>query len=218
MRGHGKSDDPVVGVPYSHAEDLNVLMEYLKIDKAVLVGLSSGGKVAIAFALTHPEKVAAMVTADSVIDGFSYFGNGGFLTRFIKVFQLGRQGKLKKALGLWLADPLFAPARRNPQLAQKLKKIVYDHKGFRFLKKDPAFWPKPKSIKRLSDIKSPTLVILGDLDIPDMNAISQIIATQVKDAQLKIIKDCGHMSNMEKPAEFNRLVLDFIKSKVSIKH
>ena len=74
LRGHGKSTDPVTGVPYSHVQDLNVLMEYLKCDKAALVGLSSGGKVAIAFTLTHPEKVAALVAADPVIDGFSYFG------------------------------------------------------------------------------------------------------------------------------------------------
>ena len=215
MRGHGKSSDPVAGVPYSHVEDLNVLMEYLKCDKAALVGLSSGGKVAIAFSLAHPEKVAALVAADPVIDGFAYFGNGGFLTRFIKVFGEGRKGNLKGALDLWVADPLFAPALRNPDVAKKLKRIVYDHRGFRFLKKDPVFWPKPPSIRRLSHIDKPALVILGELDIPDINAIAQIVATQVKDAKLEIIKDCGHMTNMEKPDKFNQLVLDFMDSQIT---
>ena len=214
MRGHGKSDDPKAGAPYSHVGDLNVLMEYLKVDKAALVGLSNGGKVAIAFSLVHPEKVASLAVADSVIDGFSYFGNGGFLTRFIKVFREGRKGNLKGAMDLWVADPLFAPALRNPEVAKKLKKIVYEYKGYRFLKKDPLFWPKPASINRLCDIETPTLVILGSLDLPDMNAIAQIIATQVKGAEFKKIKDCGHMSNMEKPAEFNLIVLDFLAAKL----
>ena len=100
-------------------------------------------------------------------------------------------------------------------MAKKLKHIVYDHRGFRFLQEDPVFWPKPPSIRRLSDIDKLFLVILGELDIPDINAIAQILATQVKDAKLETIKGCGHMTNMEEPDKFNQLVLDFMNNQIT---
>jgi pimeloyl-ACP methyl ester carboxylesterase len=68
----------------------------------------------------------------------------------------------------------------------------------------------PPAISRLAEITAPTLVIVGDADMPDMPAIADLLTTGIVDAQQAIIPAVAHMVNMEHPAEFNRLVLDFL--------
>ena len=62
-RGHGQSSMPDT-VPYSYTDDLAALMDYLKIEKAVIVGHSMGGAPAFYYALNHPERVMALVLAE----------------------------------------------------------------------------------------------------------------------------------------------------------
>ena len=69
-RGYGKSSDPEM--KYSHIEDLNRLFIQLNIDKAIIFGMSSGGRLAIDFALTYPEKVEGLVLVGAVVSGFGY--------------------------------------------------------------------------------------------------------------------------------------------------
>jgi len=69
-RGYGKSSDPEVR--YSHIDDLNQLFIKLKIDEAIIFGMSSGGRLAIDFTLTYPEKVNGLVLVGAVVSGFGY--------------------------------------------------------------------------------------------------------------------------------------------------
>ena len=69
-RGYGKSSDPEI--KYSHIADLNQLFIQLKIDKAIIFGMSSGGRLAIDFTLTYPEKVNGLVLVGAVVSGFGY--------------------------------------------------------------------------------------------------------------------------------------------------
>ncbi|MDZ7633400.1 MAG: alpha/beta fold hydrolase [Bacteroidales bacterium] len=69
-RGYGKSSDPEM--KYSHIEDLSRLFIQLSIDRAIVFGMSSGGRLAIDFALTYPEKVTGLVLVSAVVSGFGY--------------------------------------------------------------------------------------------------------------------------------------------------
>jgi pimeloyl-ACP methyl ester carboxylesterase len=71
IRGHGKSAFPT-GEKYAHADDLAALLEYLSIPRAVVVGQSLGGEIAINFALRYPHRIRRLVLADTSLDGYKW--------------------------------------------------------------------------------------------------------------------------------------------------
>ncbi|HEY8293439.1 MAG TPA: alpha/beta hydrolase, partial [Thermomicrobiales bacterium] len=70
----------------------------------------------------------------------------------------------------------------------------------------------PPAAERLREVTAPTLVVLGERDLPDFHAIADRIARDVPDARKIILPGVGHMANMEAPERFNGAVLDFLAS------
>ena len=70
---------------------------------------------------------------------------------------------------------------------------------------------QPPAITRLAEVRVPTLVIVGDLDLPDKLALTEQLATSIPGARQEIIAGAAHMVTMEQPEEFNRIVLDFLR-------
>ncbi len=68
----------------------------------------------------------------------------------------------------------------------------------------------PPAIGRLGEIRVPTLVIGGDLDQPHVVATTDRLAAEVAGARKALMAGTAHLPNMERPDEFNRLVLDFL--------
>jgi pimeloyl-ACP methyl ester carboxylesterase len=69
----------------------------------------------------------------------------------------------------------------------------------------------PPAAGRLAEIYVPTLVIAGSLDHPEVLRAADLLANRIRGAKKIILSDCAHVPNMEKPVEFNRIVLDFLK-------
>lgn len=209
-RGFGRSG-PVTG-PYSIREDLRALMDHLGVERAHLVGLSMGGRYALEFALMHPERVHRLVIVDAVLPGFP----APTLGREIgAVLEAGRNGDVARAKRLWLGGSLFAPANERSAVASRLKRIVDDYSGWHFVN-GPARHEMaldPPAAQRLGDIRVPTLVVVGAREIPELLAASERIARGVPGASLAVIPNAGHLSNMEEPAAFNRIVLDWLAAR-----
>ncbi|GFP76337.1 alpha/beta fold hydrolase [Clostridium fungisolvens] len=70
LRGYGKSDTPISS--FSHCEDLKELFDFLKIKDVTVIGSSSGGSVAVDFALQYPELVKALILVAPAINGYRY--------------------------------------------------------------------------------------------------------------------------------------------------
>jgi pimeloyl-ACP methyl ester carboxylesterase len=71
----------------------------------------------------------------------------------------------------------------------------------------------PPAFSRLSEIQAPTLVVVGDQDVSDFLNISELVAARISKAQRVVIPGVAHMSNMERPDEFSRLVLGFLSQR-----
>lgn len=208
MRGFGASDPPQPGVPYSHAGDLHALLSHLGIAHASVVGLSMGGRVAIEFALMYPEAVDSLVLVDAAVWGFDY--SPEVSATLDALFTLGRSGRLADAKMGWIADPLFAYSATVPGVAARLAEMVTEYRGWGLLNDDPheAFEPPP--IQRLGEIAAPTLVIVGEHDLPDFHAMARVLGTAIPNARTVTLPHAGHMANMDAPVAFNDLVLDFL--------
>ena len=209
-RGYGKSPNP--HALFSDIEDLKQLFAQLKIDNAILIGMSSGGGLAIDFTLKYQQNVSALILSGAVVGGYNYSSH--MMTRG------GRVDNLEELL----ADPqkmiqYFGwedPYQINPENIKAKEKclkllkafpINVDFEKFNFMK--PADRP---AIKYLSEINVPTLILVGEYDIPDVHAHSGVIDAGIKNSKREIISNSGHLIPLDQPAAFNDAVMNFLRS------
>jgi 3-oxoadipate enol-lactonase len=208
LRGFGQSDPPREGEPYTHAADLRALLELLDIERAALVGLSMGGMFATEFALTYPQATGALVLADAAMGGYAFGPRfGGTLSA---LYRVARADGPAAARELWLGDELFAYSQTLPDVAARLRAMVTDYSFWNMLHRDPHSALQPPASERLPEVAAPTLVLVGEHDIPDFRAIADTYAAGIPGARQASIPAAGHMSNMDNPAAFNQRVLAFL--------
>lgn len=207
LRGFGKSALPG-DRPYAHADDLAALLAHLGIPRAAIVGLSMGGEVAIDFALAYPEMTRALVAVDAVVGGHRW--SDAWSAQAGLVRHTARSAGIDAAKARWLDMPIFTPAREQPAVGARLARMVADYSGWHWVNRDPHRKSEPSAVDRLGEITAPTLVILGERDMPDFHAIADTIAERIPGARRVIIPGAGHMANMEAPERFNEAVLGFL--------
>lgn len=210
VRGFGKSALPT-SESYAHTDDLKALLEHLGISHAYVLGLSMGGEIAINFALTYPEATRALVPVDSALGGFQWSQEwteqSDELARVLG--SMYKEGRLQAATEFWLNSPLLKPALEKPGLKFRLVQND-DYSGWHSFNEDPVRNPDPPAAQRLDKINVPTLIIVGERDLPDFHAIADTLQQEIPNARKVVLPRVGHMSNMEDPDKFNEVVLSFL--------
>ena len=209
-RNHGLSR----GLPdtFSYHEDLNRLMEALGIQRARLVGLSLGGSIAIDFALTHPEKVSALVLVSSGLSGYEFRDSTLKVNQKKQSDAAARKdmnGYIEYFQRSWTDGPRRTPEQVNRDVRQKVRDMI----KATLSKPEPdntSVPLEPPALGRLSSIRIPTLFVLGDLDNPGIQEISVLVLKGIAGSRKVVIKGAAHMVNMEKPEEFNEVVGEFL--------
>jgi 3-oxoadipate enol-lactonase len=215
LRGFGESAIP--GMPFSHVEDVRALLDHLGIERAALVGNSFGGQVSLDFALVHPERTTALVLVDSALSGWE---GSAFLDEFDEEEEaLLDAGRLDAAVELNLRTWLDGPEREAAPVTPELRARVAEmqRSSFEALVRayesspepGPVAWAEPAAATRLADVSVPTLVVVGTLDQPDFRAISARLAAEIPGAESAEF-ETAHLPALERPDEFNRVVLDFL--------
>jgi pimeloyl-ACP methyl ester carboxylesterase len=203
-REFGKSTDPVG--QYSHIEDLNQVFTLLNIDKAIVFGMSAGGGLAIDFTLKYPEKVTGLVLVGAVVGGYGYTNHMTNRGGNIKSFEMFSD--LQKTIEYFVMDDPYEIYHENMKVKERVMGLMMSNlhqpKGGR------AIPPDRPAAKFLSEIKVPTLVIVGEYDIPDVHAHAGVIHFGIPGAKREIILKSGHLVPMEQPEAFNIAVLTFI--------
>jgi pimeloyl-ACP methyl ester carboxylesterase len=210
LRGFGHSELPRPGEAYRPTEDLRALLAHLGIARAHLVGLSAGGVVALGLAIEHPELVDRLVLVDSSLDGSPW--SEEFVASIGRIEAVAKVEGVEAARHLWLAHPLFEPAREYPPLARRLAEIVGEYSGWHWLHESPEVGLDPPAATRLASVRAPSLVLVGERDIPDFHQIGRTLGHEIPGATVEVVRGAGHMLNMEAPGEFDRLVLGFLDS------
>ena len=209
LRGFGKSAPKIA--PFSHIEDLYALLKFLKVEKASLVGLSLGGMIAVDFALEHPEMVDSLVLTSSGLRG--YQGPPNEKSR--AVYKAAAEQGTAKAIELWLEHPFFVTGQKIPRYEQRVRAMLADNVqswGPESVK-IPWTWPTAPSIDRLGAVRAPTLIVVGDQDAPTILAIADVLKDKIPNSRKVVIGGTSHHLNMEKPKEFNKIVMGFLPKK-----
>jgi len=208
VRGHGRS--AVTPRPYSLdqlADDARDLLDSLKIDKAHWVGLSMGGMIGQAFALRHPQRLRKLVLANTT----STYGTQGpemWEARAKAVGEGGMAAVKELAMQRYFTDDFRASSSD-----------IVDRIGSGFLATDPEGYIACCNAIRdldfsgdLHRIKAPTLVIAGEKDVGTPVAMSKAIADAIPGATLAVIPGAAHLSAVENPEAFNKLVEEFLST------
>jgi 3-oxoadipate enol-lactonase len=206
LRGFGKS--PSATKAYSHEEDLARLLDELKIEKARFVALSLGAAVAMDFALTHSNRVAALLLVCPGMDGFPFQDAANNLEPVV-IAVCDKQPK--KAADLWLANPYMAVAMENPALRPKLRMLAEENAQCWLNNPLLQRRLRPPAFLRLREISAPTRAVDGERDVSDIHKIVEKIAAEIPNARKVVVKGAGHLVPMEKPQEFNQLAKDFLR-------
>lgn len=206
VRGFGRSTRDA-DTSYSHADDLWWLLDRLGIAKAVLVGLSMGGRIVVEATLAAPEQVRALVLLDAVLDGVPWDPASEHGMQAIG--EGLRSGGLDEAKAAWLRHDFFVPAQRRPDVARRLAEMVGDYSGVNWTSADPHA-PHPNSIDLLATIAAPTTVVTAELDVPCFHEMSDVLADRIPGARKVTLPGVGHMINMEAPETVNALLREVV--------
>jgi pimeloyl-ACP methyl ester carboxylesterase len=205
-RGYGKSATPTQ--PYSNVDDLGALFEQLGIRRAVLMGMSAGGGLAVDFALANPGRVEALVLVGAVVSGLGYtthmYTRGGHFTA--EDFADGQ-----KFLSTWfLRDPysIYSGNTAARERAQKL--LDANPQNFNEANGRLARPVARPALHALGEIAVPTLILVGEYDIPDVHAHAGAMEAGIPGARRIIINGAGHLIPMEQPEAFNTEVIRFL--------
>jgi 3-oxoadipate enol-lactonase len=208
LRGHGETslgDGPAT--MEEMAEDLAALLDELEVGRAVVGGLSMGGYAALAFVRAHPERVAALILADTRAQADT------------DDVRRTREETARRALAEGMepiADAimpkLFAPATREqrPDLIARVREMILGTKPAGAAAALRGMASRRDQTDLLETIDAPTLIIVGSEDTVTPPADAEVMHAKIRGSRLVKIEGAGHVSNVERPGEFNRALAEFL--------
>lgn len=221
-RGYGRSAKP--DTSYSNAADLHHLLDELAIDRAVLVGASAGGRLAVEFAIEHPERVAGLVLVGAVTGGVpvsQHFHEVAW-SRVQPVLTPDRtavleplpQSAIDEMARRYAEDPyLIEPS--NERAKEWLRQAVREHYSNVLNPARWMIWLEPPAQRRLSEVDLPTLIVVGEGDHPDLHANAGAFQVGIRDSNRVVIEGAAHFPQVEQPEAFNSLLVKFLEERAA---
>jgi 3-oxoadipate enol-lactonase len=214
FRGYGRS--PLEPGRFASARDAIELLEAHGFERAALVGVSLGGRVALEVALAAPERVAALVLVGSGLPGHDWSDEmkATWQEEESALLAGDLDGAVEVSLRTWVDGPRRTPEDVDPDVRSRVAEMQRRAFELQVPLEDEAEEELlvEEVAQRLGEIRAPTLVLVGEEDVPDLHAIADRLAREIPDAKRGTIANAAHAPSMERPEEFARLVLDFLES------
>jgi pimeloyl-ACP methyl ester carboxylesterase len=208
IRGFGKSTDEESHLSIDlFGNDLIAFMDKLRINKAIICGLSMGGFIALNVIKRFPERVEALILCDTqcIEDTVEVKEN-----RFKSIQDIKVNG-VKDFNEGFIKSVFHKETYSNKiELVESLRRVVFANSEHIITIGLTALAERAETCSILVDINVPTLIICGKEDeVTPLNQ-SEMMHTNIKGSILRVIENAGHVSNLEHPSEFNQLILDFL--------
>jgi 3-oxoadipate enol-lactonase len=208
-RGHGRTSpgDSQYTIEF-FVDDLIGLLDHLKLNQAVLCGLSMGGYIALRAVEKYAERVRGLVLCDTRSEADT---NEAKLKRAAGIQTIKEKGVPVFVEGF--LKQIFAAKsfETRPEAIEMIRKIMLAHSPLSMCGTLLALASRTDTTAVLPQIKVPTLVLVGDQDPITPPSAAQAIHKAVAGSQLHIIPNAAHMSNLENPEAFNAPLQAFLK-------
>ena len=212
VRGFGRSSDPVEGGTFSHHGDLAALLNYLGIFRAHVAGWSMGSGIAIDFGLAHPEMTMSLISVGPWVNGYSSEAASQMGSETGAVRRAAREGGSAASVEAWMAAPFFAATIRDPKAGERFRHIASAQSFLPSGIPSPREPLRPSAAGRTAEIRVPMLIVTAEHDIPADVEVADLLEETVPNARRVTMVGTGHLMHIERPNEFNGLVLDFLGS------
>jgi pimeloyl-ACP methyl ester carboxylesterase len=208
LRGHGQTSAGDGQYPLEFfVDDLIALLDHLKIKRAAFCGLSMGGYIALRAAERNPERVLALILADTQARADS---NEAKLKRAASIKSVKTNGVKP------FAEAFLKTAFTTQSLTPKsesvvaIQKIIESNSALGICGALLALATRTDTTVSLLAIQAPTLILVGENDALTPVSASQEMHDRIRGSEMRIIKNAAHLSNIENTQEFNKHVLDFL--------
>jgi 3-oxoadipate enol-lactonase len=193
-RGYGKSE--AAKASYSPADDLLAVINDRKIQRAVLVGSSTGAGVSLDFALAHPELLEGLFLIGPIVDGLPT--STEFEVRMARNSAPLKDGDAKAAAENWSKDHYIFGEGHD---AERAKFLTTLEASLQNLKNSDEFVThgSPATGSRLKEIHVPTEILVGEADIADVHAEAGTIEEGVVGSQRDVVINAGDLVQLEQP-------------------
>ena len=206
----GVGETPTPSGPVATWATLRDLLDHLGVEQAVVVGCSLGGRAAVDLALAAPGRVRALVLVGSGLGGHR-FEEAALHRLWDDSDAAVERGDLEAAarieLETWVAGVGRGLDAVDPEVRSRARAMLLGLYGGGEAELEDL---EPPAAGRLGEITAPTLVLVGDHDRADIQAIADALAGGIPGAERAVLAGTAHLPNMERPGEFNRVVLEFL--------
>ena len=217
LLGHGRSDAPDDPGRYRMErciEDLIAILDRLGLEQTHLLGYSMGGRVALAVAIAHPDRIASLIL-ESSSPGLA--GDGERQARIASdnaLADLAEREGIEAFIARWERMPLFATQERLPeQFRERLHKqrLANNPKGLANSLRGLGTGVHSPLWEQLGELRMPCLIMAGELDNKFVG-IAQRMAHAITGAQIAVVAGAGHTIHLEQPTSFERVVMEFLRN------
>lgn len=210
LRGFGRTAMPAERFAYH--DDVSGVMRASGIERATVVGCSFGANVAVETCLAYPGLVERVVL---IAPGLGAGGDAKEIQEFDAAEEAAlERGDLEGAtelnLRLWVDGPFRGVGEVAAEVRERVR--VMQMNNFRVAMPGgiERVHLEPPAGERLSEIRVPTLVVLGALDVPFLGGVAERIEREVPGARRVVVPGAAHMLNLEKPEEFREILAEFL--------
>lgn len=210
-RGFGKS----TAAPDldSELDDIDCIVDSLGLSRVHLLGVSQGGRLALRYAVTRPERLASLILQGAVLDGYAVEEMPEEQIPLDRYRELARQGRMDEVRRLWLDHPMMSAGVDDPALKGKLRSLVADYSGADLTAAAPAGGSfRVDVMAALEQLDLPTLVITGALETAGRKAHARKIGELLRGSREVEMPHSGHLSNLTEAGRYNAAVLEFCRA------
>lgn len=214
LRGFGSSEAPQG--PYlmdQMAADVRGLMTGLGVDRAVFVGLSMGGYVSMAFYRNYPDSVLAMVLADTRATADTPEARERRLKSAARAETEGAHAIADDMVPLLLGSTTL---ESRPSIVERVRAMIEANSPVGIAGAQRGMAERRDSTSLLSAMNFPVLVVVGSEDTVTPVSEAETLRNAIGGARLRIIDGAGHLSNIERPEEFNTALIEFIRENLKV--
>ena len=202
------------GAPFSDRDDVRSVLDHLGIERATIIGAGRGGTTALDLALEFPDRVAGVVTVGSGPSGFPGLPLSDEEHRRIDelddAFVASDWRRLTRLeTTLWAAGSNRVESDLDPRFVARAHEIAAGNVAHAAEAVSPEPL-EPPAYGRLGDIRIPALVMVGEYDLGPTRAHYEHLLEALPDATGFSFPDAAHLPNLERPAEFELVLLDWL--------
>lgn len=209
VRGHGESDvaDGIYSIEF-FVDDLIGLLDHLVLKQVVLCGLSMGGYIALRAVERHPDRFKGLILCDTRSEADP---NEGKAKRSASIKAVKTNGVKAFVEGFVKAVFAAQSLEKNTAAVEKIKTTIIGNSPLGICGTLLALASRTDTTASLSNIKVPTLIMVGEHDALTPVAASQSMHEKIAGSELQVLPNAAHMSNLENTELFNSTLLKFLK-------